>query len=142
MITRGSTVTQSFALPFDVDQISEIFVTYVQSGKLILEKNKEDVFINKKENILKVFLSQDDTLLFHSDTKPFDIDESIVLIQIRALLKDNSSIVSNIMRARLYDVLKDGKIENDETIDLSEDSDISREDELDVNRQNEWSKKI
>ena len=78
MITRGSTVTQSFALPFDVDQISEIFVTYVQSGKLILEKNKDDVFINKKENILKVFLFQDDTLLFHSDTKPFDIDERYI----------------------------------------------------------------
>lgn len=119
MITRGSTLIQQFALPFEVDQISEIFVTYVQQGEKILEKDKNQIFVNKKANIMKVPLSQKDTLSFHPCDGSRDPDATLVLIQIKILLSDGNVIISNVMRERLYDVLNGDEIA-EEQIDSSD----------------------
>ena len=120
MITRGSTLTQSFALTFDVDQISELFITYVQQGRKILEKTKKDIYVNRKTNVVKVLLTQDDTLAFRPTERGDESDSSIVFIQIRALLMNGSSLVSSVMRARVYDSLKDDVI-YEESVEIPND---------------------
>lgn len=117
MITRGTTLVQQFALPFEPDKISELTLTYVQQGEKILVKDKNQIFVNKKTNIMKVPLSQKDTLSFHPCNGSDDPDASLVLMQIRILLSDGSAVVSNIMVERLYDILVNEAIEEEELPD-------------------------
>ena len=39
---RGTTPTHQFELPFETDLPKDIEITYQQSGKIILQKRKED----------------------------------------------------------------------------------------------------
>lgn len=106
MIVRGTTPLHTFALPFPIVDISEVFITYMQNDKIIIEKGKEDIEIDVENNTLFVPLSQDDTLAFLVHKRNY-ID-NIVLIQIRVLMDDGSSCASDIIRERVCDVLKDG----------------------------------
>ena len=54
-----------------------------------------------QNNIISVYLSQKDTLLFM---------EGIVTIQIRAKFSDGSAIASSLIRTSTYEILKDGEI--------------------------------
>lgn len=107
MIVRGTTPLHTFALPFPISDISEVFVTYTQNDKVVIEKNRNDIEIDVETNTLFVPLSQDDTLTFKVYEKYVN---NIVLIQMRVLMTDGSSCASEIIKERVSNVLKDGVI--------------------------------
>lgn len=96
---RGTTPINIFRTDVDLTSASVLFITYKQNGKVVLEKSIDEVKIQK--NIVSVFLSQKDTLLF---------TEEIVTIQIRAKFLDGSAIASALIRTSTYEILKDGEI--------------------------------
>ena len=87
---RGTTPINIFRTDVDLTNASVLFITYKQNGKVVLEKN-----------IVSVYLSQKDTLLF---------TEGIVTIQIRAKFSDGSVIASSLIRTNAREILKEGEI--------------------------------
>ncbi len=43
MITRGTTPYHSFILPLSTQQIETLYITYLQNGQVVLEKNLEEI---------------------------------------------------------------------------------------------------
>lgn len=140
MITRGTTPYHSFILPLSSSDIAEIYVTYLQNGEIILEKDKtqidlvdintetENGFITD-ENRGDSFSSNDfdytdsssiqsscqATLhLTQEDTLGFTFypaaEKNIAVIQIRILDNGGEAYASEPVRERIFGVLKDGVI--------------------------------
>ena len=63
-MTQGTTPTHTFNLPISTDDVAALRITYEQSGKIVLQKEKEDCTLNDKQVIVK--LSQEDSLQFDS----------------------------------------------------------------------------
>ena len=110
MIVRGTTQEQIFILPFYLERISQLYVTYFQDGEKILEKSLADGKFSTTENGFLVNLSQEDTLLFKPSKLTQPVKSSLVIIQLRVKLDDNRALASDIIKERVYDVLKDGVI--------------------------------
>jgi hypothetical protein len=85
---RGTTPTHTFTLPFNVDLIEDVEITYHQSGKEILQKGTRDCVLNDKT--VSVTLTQDDTFNF--------TDNINVEIQIRVQTNSGEVLASNIFR--------------------------------------------
>ena len=96
---RGTTPTNVFRTDVDLENASVLFVSYKQNGKVVLEKNLEDVSV--KKTLVTVNLTQKETLLFQ---------DGIVTIQIRAKFPDNTAIASNLIRTTAEEIVKDGEI--------------------------------
>lgn len=96
---RGTTPINIFRTDVDLTNASVLFITYMQNGKVVLEKDIREVKINKE--VITVYLSQKETLLFN---------EGIITIQIRVKFPDGSSIASKLIRTSVYEILKDGEI--------------------------------
>ena len=140
MITRGTTPYHSFILPLSVSDIDEIYITYLQNDKVILEKGKADVdmvdinvetedsFITD-ENKGDSFSSNDADQsaeeetenysqvvahLSQEDTLAFTFypaaEKNIAVIQVRVLTTDGEAYASLPVRERIFGVLKDGVI--------------------------------
>ena len=143
MITRGTTPYHSFILPLSVSDIDEIYITYLQNDKVILEKGKADVdmvdinvetedsFITD-ENKGDSFSSNDADQtteeeienysqvvahLSQEDTLAFTFypaaEKNIAVIQVRVLTTDGEAYASLPVRERIFGVLKDGVIGGD-----------------------------
>lgn len=130
MIVRGTTPYHSFILPMAVESISELYVTYLQNGEIVLDKSMGDGNLELKnvdlstenanvENLtdeeieidpsckLTIHLTQEDTLAF----KFFPAAEkNIAVIQVRVLDNNGEAYASDPIRERIYGVLKDGVI--------------------------------
>lgn len=100
MISKGCTATNSFTVPFGKDEVDVLYITYQQRDKTVLEKTLEDCTFD--EGIATVKLTQEETLKFESLLA--------VRIQIRARLKNNAAIKSNIISTDVDKILKDGVI--------------------------------
>ena len=106
---RATTPTHTFF--FDVDpeeSFQKILITYAQNGKIVLEKNKEDLsfsscesFDGKTVYIASLKLTQEETNLFTAKPK------GIVSIQIRAITPDGDAIASYISDISVENVLND-----------------------------------
>lgn len=125
MIVRGTTPYHSFILPLLAEDISEIYITYLQNGEVILDKGSADVTIDNVVDLLEnasmenlteeelnssqvtVHLSQEDTLKF---TFYPAAKKNIAVVQIRLLTTDGEAFASNPIRERIFGVLKDGVI--------------------------------
>lgn len=125
MIVRGTTPYHSFILPLLAEDISEIYITYLQNGEVILDKGSADVTIDNVVDLLEnasmenlteeelnssqvtVHLSQEDTLKF---TFYPAARKNIAVVQIRLLTTDGEAFASNPIRERIFGVLKDGAI--------------------------------
>ena len=59
---RGTTPTHIFTLPFNVEQLQKVEVTYEQLGRVILQKTKTDCTLEGK--IIRLELTQAESLLF------------------------------------------------------------------------------
>ena len=59
---RGTTPTHIFNLPFEVDIVECVRITYAQRGKTVFTKGDEDVEL--EGNQVRVTLTQEDTLMF------------------------------------------------------------------------------
>jgi len=134
MIIRGTTPYHSFILPYRVEEIKELYITYLQNEEIILEKSlvskgvelynlldsydnahMEDYTTEEREEIetssqLTVHLSQEDTLAFHFYPAA---KKNITIIQVRVLTTDDEAYASNPIRERIMGVLKEGVIGNE-----------------------------
>lgn len=98
---RGTTPTHVFYMPdeFSDAAFTDIYLSYAQRGKVILEKTLADITVSGTS--LTVSLSQADTLLFHYGP---------VQIQMRGKLAGGRALASNIIHTNAREVLKDGEI--------------------------------
>lgn len=94
-MTRGSTPTHVFTLPFGVETVKTVEITYAQNEEVKLKKTDVDCAL--EGNTVSVKLTQEDTFKF--DEKP------LVEIQIRVLTLGGDVIASDIMYATVKDCL-------------------------------------
>ena len=100
-IVIGTTPTHTFTVDVDLRDAVEIWISYAQKSKIILNKTLADG-IEVTENSLVVRLTQQDTLAF--------IQTSPVKIQIRAKYGDGSAIKSMVINTTSDECLKRGVI--------------------------------
>lgn len=100
MIPKGCTGKNYFRFPYMGDDVAAVYVTYVQNGNVVFEKNINDCTFS--EGKLTVELSQEETLML--------TDKVAIKAQIRVRLKNGSVTKSNIVEARTDSLLKDGVI--------------------------------
>lgn len=140
MLTRGTTPYHSFVLPLSTADIREMYITYLQNEKVIVEKaladidvvdinvETEDSFIideNKGDSFSSNDAEQETETetesycqatvhLTQEDTLAFKFypaaEKNIIVIQIRVLTTDGEAYASLPVRERLFGVLKDGAI--------------------------------
>jgi hypothetical protein len=94
---RGTTPTHTFHLPFNTDIIDKVNITYSQCDKIVLEKNIEDCKL--VESSIAVELSRAETLSFD--------DNEFVKIQLSVIDKNGKSLVSNVLRCEIGEVLNE-----------------------------------
>lgn len=104
---RGTTPTHVFSkLPVLSDEIQEIWITYLQSGKPILTKKKDSVTFEddaqEETCTATVKLTQDETLTFTSGP---------ATVQVRLLLTDDTALASDEVPLMVRRIIHDGKIE-------------------------------
>lgn len=97
---RGSTPINVFKVNVDLTDAT-VFVTYSQSGNVIIEKTGEDLIIT--EDTITTNLTQEDTLKLDSSY--------LVEMQIRYVKSNGTADCSNIVTASVGKILKDGIIE-------------------------------
>ena len=100
VIGRGTTPLQQFICDIDLSPAVEVYVTYKQGGKVVIEKSIDDITFGDMEISFK--LTQEETLKL--STKLY------VMVQIRALFPNGEAVKSNEMSASVSDVLKEGVI--------------------------------
>lgn len=98
---RGTTPTHKFILPFSVDMISAVEISYAQSGAVKLTKTTADCVLEDKT--VSVTLTQEDTFLFTEDVP--------VEIQIRVLTTGGQALASDIYSVSCKECLSDGVLE-------------------------------
>ena len=135
MIIRGTTPYHNFILPILVEDIKAIYVTYLQNDEVILDKkilegeeengdfiianlkdfenaSIEDLSEEERESCqLSLHLSQEDTLAFHFYPAA---RKNIAVIQIRILTTDDEAFASMPINERIFGVLHDGVIPDQE----------------------------
>ena len=137
MIIRGTTPYHSFILPLLVEEIDKLYITYLQNGEVILDKDNTDEAMTidnivdlenasmeelseeeRNSSQVTLHLSQEDTLKF---TFYPAAERNIAVIQIRVLTTGGEAFASNPVRERIFGVLKDGVIgEEDESSEHDE----------------------
>lgn len=130
MIIRGTTPYHNFILPILAEDIEAIYVTYLQNNEVILDKsnltddfeitNLVDLENASIENLseegqessqLTLHLSQEDTLKFHFYPAA---KKNIAVIQIRILTTSDEAFASMPINERIFGVLHDGIIPEEE----------------------------
>lgn len=132
MITRGTTPYHSFVLPLKTEDISEVYITYLQNREVILDKvlseseaieiiDIDDEYENASMNEpledfvpsceLTIHLTQEDTLKFHFYPAA---EKNIAVIQIRVLTTEGEAYASEPIHERIFGILKDGVIGNEQ----------------------------
>lgn len=103
-ISTGTTMTNTFIVPFDESKVDVLYITYKLGDNVVLEKTKDDCVFDSGNDNVYVELSQEDTLKF------YDENESEIQIQIRLRLTDGQAFKSNVVKANTDDLLKVGVI--------------------------------
>lgn len=99
-IIRGTTPTICFHLPFDLEEIEEMWLTLAQRGRDIITKEKEDMEYDN--GTFSVTLSQDETLRLDARQK--------TEIQLRMKFVTGHAVASEEKPINVDDILKDGVI--------------------------------
>ena len=131
MITRGTTPYHSFVLPLKTEDISEVYITYLQNREIILDKvlseseaieiiDIDDEYENASMNEpledfvpsceLTIHLTQEDTLKFHFYPAA---EKNVAVVQIRVLTTEGEAYASEPIHERIFGILKDGVIGNE-----------------------------
>lgn len=93
---RASTPIHRLELPFAQAEIVDLWLTYSQNDKIVLEKKKEDFTV--EDRVWSVRLTQEETNLFKADTAQ---------AQIRVLFTDGTVLPSEIFAVSVGPVLND-----------------------------------
>ena len=97
---RGTTPTMVFSLPFNTGVISVAHITFMQRGKVVLDKELHECKCN--ENEVEITLTQEETLLFSSGY--------FIEAQVRARNNAGEALASDIIKIPAERILKDGVI--------------------------------
>ena len=100
IVSRGTTPTHTFRTSIDLTGAAVLFITYMQAGKTILEKDLSDCTITSQD--VTVTLTQKESLRFK--------ENGLVRMQIRGKFPDGSAVKSCIMEATADELLKEGVI--------------------------------
>lgn len=92
---RATTPTHTFELPFGLDYIKRLLITYKQGDTIVLEKTEADVTFDG--NVATLTLTQDETLKFNAD--------EVVKVQIRVLTQNGAAPASRTFLVPVADVL-------------------------------------
>lgn len=103
-MVRGTTATNTFEVidGTDLTGVSDVYVTYDQGGKVVIDKSTGDGSVTVEGNVITVTLTQAETLSLNSSMP--------VRIQIRVKYESGSAIASQIIRTGVLEILKDGEI--------------------------------
>lgn len=96
-MTRGTTPTHTFTLPFDVSLVQKAMVVYAQNDIEIFRKESSDCQMSGNE--VSVTLTQEDTLKL--DCK------HLVQVQLRVLTTDNKALASMVRIMSVQKCLND-----------------------------------
>lgn len=115
---RGTTQTHVFYVDdMSLENIEELYITYAQGRRIILEKTLEDVELDTEENTISVSLTQEDTLKFKTTQWSYlypneNKRDMMVEIQVRIKYNDekHSTFASDIILDDVNKILKDGEI--------------------------------
>ena len=97
---RGTTPTITINTAIDLTGADVVYVTFRQKDCNVIEKEKESLEIT--ENLVEFKLEQSETIKLD---KGHWVD-----FQIRARFPDGTAVKSNIMKANVTDILKEGVI--------------------------------
>lgn len=125
MIIRGTTPYHTFGLPLRAEQISEVWITYMQNEAIVLDKtltggdielvNTEDLLDNASMECSPNDFSQAILHLSQEDTLKFEFykaaEKNIAVIQVRFLDIDGEAYASDPLNDRIMGVIKGGKIQ-------------------------------
>lgn len=102
-IIRGTTPTIQINVLSDIDMttITQVWVYIAQQNKTKVDKVISDVWIDVAEKIIKVTLTQEDTL---------DLRAGDALFQIRLLLNDGTALATVASKVNVIEVYKGGVI--------------------------------
>lgn len=98
-MTRGTTPTLEFSIPYAASDIKNGYVTFSQHRRPVFEVGLEAMQL--QDGKLTVTLTQRQTLSLEPDD---------VVVQIRLLLEGDQAVASQLMEVHVQDVLKDGVI--------------------------------
>ena len=98
-MTRGTTPTLEFSIPYAASDIKNGYITFAQHHRPVFEIGMEAMQL--QDGKLTVTLTQQQTLLLCPDD---------VMVQIRLLLEGDQAVASQLMELHVQDVLKDGVI--------------------------------
>ena len=101
-MTRGTTPTLVYAIPYTAEQIESGYITYVQGTKAVLEKELPGDGVTMEDGKITINLSQEETLKLSS--------VSTLRHQIRLKLSDGTVVASNIISSDVKAILKDGEL--------------------------------
>lgn len=111
LIHRGTTPTHIFVLPFDLDTIANIIVTYRQNGCNVLQKtmenNFDDIIVDMDARKFGVRLTQSDTRVFTCGPK---YKNNIIQIQLKILFENDSVMLSDVISDRVVNTSSDDSI--------------------------------
>ena len=102
-MTRGTTPTLVFNLPFNISYIRQLYITirdYKLDNSTIIEKQLKDCKV--AETSVSVTLTQEETLKFSANSK--------VDVQLRLLTVNGVALSSQIFTTTFDKILKDGVI--------------------------------
>lgn len=97
---RGTTPVLEFELPFDVTELSELYVSIAQNRRIVIDASLSRCRADEK--IISLQLTQAETLALKHG---IDCE-----IQIRCRTKDGSALASEMFRTSTDRILKDGEI--------------------------------
>ena len=95
---RASTPTHKLRLPWEESEISELWLTYSQNDKIVLEKKYSEGAFTIDGTVWSVTLTQEETNLFKADYADS---------QLRILFSDGTSLPSRVFRLPVLAVLND-----------------------------------
>lgn len=100
---RGTTPTITIKVKgnLSVDLFKTVIVTLKQ-GDIQVDKTNSDIEFDAENNVLNVFLTQEDTLVFRKGQ---------VSIQVRVLTFSEEALASQIINKSIDDILYEGEIE-------------------------------
>ena len=95
---RGTTPTHTFVLPFSVDLLADLTVTYKQKRRVLVKRTMEECEL--WDNVVAVTLTQEESLSF--------LPDEIAEVQIKIFSEGGDVLASPRYRLGVEDVLDEG----------------------------------
>ena len=98
-MTRGTTPTLTFSLGLAPSRFAVLYLTAKQAGRVVFERNLDEVTKSEAAKTISFRLSQEETLSM-SEKAP-------ILVQVRGRLLDGNVVASDTLQFNVAGILKD-----------------------------------